>query len=128
MTSLILLSRSTVFGLSSPPCRCAGERQVKGGGSPSSSRLLGRCGRGCRYRWHPATRRTNALIGTSNFDAYDLSASLSAETIDGNSVLIADPAGIGTQVDNLLRPPTDAPADAPILNHQDAIDPPTTSC
>ena len=69
-----------------------------------------------------------ALIGTSNFDTYDLNASLSADTIDGNAVLIADPAGIRTQVDNLLRPPTDAPADTQILNHQDAINPPTTSC
>ena len=69
-----------------------------------------------------------ALIGTSNLDTYDLNASLSADTIDGNAVLIADPAGIRTQVDNLLRPPTDAPADTQILNHQDAINPPTTSC
>jgi LCP family protein required for cell wall assembly len=69
-----------------------------------------------------------ALIGTSNFDTYDLNASLSADTIDGNTVLIADPVGIETQVDNLLRPSTDAPVDTPILNHQDAISPPTTSC
>jgi LCP family protein required for cell wall assembly len=69
-----------------------------------------------------------ALIGTSNFDTYHLSASLSAETIDGNAVLIADPVGIRTQVDNLLRPTTDAPADTQVLDHQDAIDPPATSC
>ncbi len=69
-----------------------------------------------------------ALIGTDSFDTYDLSASLSADTIDGNAVLIADPTGIRTQVDNLLAPPTDTPADSSILNHQDAIDPPTTNC
>jgi LCP family protein required for cell wall assembly len=69
-----------------------------------------------------------ALIGTDNFDTYDLTASLSAKTFDGNAVLIADPAGIRTQVDNLLRPPRDAPADTQVLDHQDAIDPPITSC
>ncbi len=69
-----------------------------------------------------------ALIGTSNLDTYDLNASLSAKTIDGQSVLITDPDGIRAQVDNLLAPPTDTPADSPVLNHQDAIDPPTTSC
>jgi LCP family protein required for cell wall assembly len=69
-----------------------------------------------------------ALIGASNFDTYDLSATLSAKTIDGNAVLIADPAGIRTQVDNLLRPPTGALADTQVPDHQDAIDPPATRC
>jgi LCP family protein required for cell wall assembly len=69
-----------------------------------------------------------ALIGSSSFDTYDLSASLSGETIDGNAVLIADPVGVKSQVDNLLQAPTDTPADASILNHEDAIEPSTTNC
>lgn len=69
-----------------------------------------------------------ALIGADNLDAYDLTATLSAEVIDGNAVLVADPAGIQTQVANLLGGTTEPIPESAIPNNPNAIDPSTTSC
>jgi hypothetical protein len=69
-----------------------------------------------------------ARIGPDNFDTYDLTANLASETVDGNSVLLADPAGVQAEVDKLLGQ-TDQGADQSLdPNRQDAIDPGSVVC
>jgi LCP family protein required for cell wall assembly len=69
-----------------------------------------------------------ARIGPDNFDTYDLTANLASETVDGNSVLVADPAGVQAEVDKLLGQ-TDQGADQSLdPNRQDAIDPGSVVC
>ena len=75
-----------------------------------------------------AVFNATALIGGENFDAYDLTATLSEAVIDGNSVLVADPQGVQTQVASLLGDTTEQIPGSPFLNSQDAIVPSTSAC
>lgn len=70
-----------------------------------------------------------AAIGPENFETFDLTASATGETIDGKSVLVADPAGIEIQVRRLLGEPVAETSDSatpPI--HRDAIEPAAVGC
>ncbi len=69
-----------------------------------------------------------ALIGVDNFANYDLTASLTSDTIGGQSVLVGDPAGIQARVAEFLGTSVATRPESSILDHADAIEPATATC
>ncbi len=68
------------------------------------------------------------LIGSDHVDTYDLTDAISAQAIDGNAVLVADPAGIQTQVTNLLGQDQTTSANPTTPNSDGAESHPSATC
>ncbi len=69
-------------------------------------------------------------IGLDNFTAYNITSAVTAEVIEGQSVLVAEPAGIAQAVDDFLGTGTgtDDPEAAPGGTLTDAIEPSVPTC
>lgn len=65
-------------------------------------------------------------IGPDNFSAHNITSAITAEVIDGQSVLVADPDGVIVEVDDFLGRTTDAAAAVPAI--ADAVEPSTATC
>jgi hypothetical protein len=68
------------------------------------------------------------LIGGDHVDTYDLTDEVSAQAIDGNAVLIADPAGIRSQVANLLGQDPTTSGNPVTPNPDGTDDQPSAAC
>lgn len=66
------------------------------------------------------------IIGPDNFSAYDITAAITGEVIDGQSVLVADPDGVIVAVADFLGRSPDAAAAVPAI--ADAVEPSTVTC
>lgn len=69
-----------------------------------------------------------AAIGAENLHTYDLTSSLSPVTIQGNSVLLADPDGLAATVDQFLAHDLNGASSVPTVTSSDTAPPPFDDC